>query len=118
MSYSVYKRRIYTGGANKQSVRSTNLNENDLNGLLHEQWLSNNTIDTYLRSLIKTSNSITIHDSDVALLLQGGAAEFLDRNYIHPSEWTNKNLIPTIIRRNEHEGYHWVLLEIDMRERE
>ena len=104
----------YYGGAGDVYQKHLNISANDTEGILDEQWLSNSIIDMYLRKLNKVSRNITIHDSDVALLLQGGAGEFLDRNYTHPSNWTNTNLIPTIVRRNEYEGYHWVLLEIDM----
>ena len=109
------RRREYHGGAGSKSIEKKNMSANDLEGLLDEQWLSNDIIDIYLGKIIQTRGDITIHDSDVALLLQGGAGEFLDRNYLHPSNWRNKNLIPTIVRRSEYEGYHWVLLEIEMR---
>jgi len=39
MSNIAYKRRTYTGGAGEQSSRSINLHNNELNGLLQQQWL-------------------------------------------------------------------------------
>ena len=104
----------YYGGANRESEQ--NLLENELKNLLTNGWLSNVEIDAYLAS-IQDNSEVTIHHSDVALLLQGGAGEFADTNHTHPSQWENVNIIPTIIRSSEYVGVHWVLLEIIMSSR-
>ena len=86
---------IFYGGANRETAH--NLHGKGLKYILTNEWLSNIEIDDYLES-IQEGSEVTIHPSDVALLLQGGAGEFADTNHTHPSRWGNVNIIPTIIR--------------------
>ena len=97
----------YYGGSSEINVHIS---------LQSNEWLSNTTIDAYL-SAVKSRCEITVHNSAVALLLQGGEAHFQDHNFAHPSLWKGINLLPTIVRSSEYVGYHWVLLEVntDMR---
>jgi hypothetical protein len=103
--------KVYYGG----SINLLNINKrkngDDLQGLLGEGWLSNIVIDEYL-SRINNRSGITLHHSDVALLLQGGSGNFHDMSRVHPIHWKGSNIIPTIIRCSEHIGVHWVLLEV------
>ena len=95
----------YYGGSSEDKNEHTSLERNE--------WLSNTTIDAYL-SAVESRAGITVHNSAVALLLQGGEAQFQDHNFAHPSQWKGINLLPTIVRSSEYVGYHWVLLEINM----
>jgi hypothetical protein len=105
---------IYYGGAN--TTTGSNRHKKELEYLLTNEWLSNVEIDDYLEG-IQNISDVTIHHSDVSLLLQGGAGEFADTNHTHPSHWGNVNIIPTIIRSSDYVGVHWVLLEIIMSSR-
>ena len=73
---------IFYGGANSETAQ--NSHEKGLKYILTNEWLSNIEIDEYLGS-IEEGSEVTIHHSDVALLLQGGAGEFADTNHTHPS---------------------------------
>ena len=93
-------------------------NREELHCLKGNGWLSNFVIDTYLNGIDNHRRELTIHHSNVALLLQGGAGNFADVTHQHPSRWNGKNLIPTIVRSSEHVGVHWVLLEVDVDSKE
>ena len=108
-----YQGKVFYGG----SINLLNINKrkngDDLQGLLGEGWLSNFVIDKYLNR-INNRSAITMHHSDVALLLQGGSGNFHDMSRVHPIHWKGSNIIPTIIRCSEHVGVHWVLLEVEV----
>jgi len=88
--------RIFTGGAGSIEKGKYESYGKRLEYVLRDEWLSNNEIDAYLGS-VHEGSEVTIHHSDVALLLQGGAGEFANTNHTHPSRWRNINIIPTII---------------------
>ena len=101
------------GGKIEHSIRYQCINDLKGNG-----WISTDTIDEYLKIIQLTykRNNTTIRESMYGSLLQGNITQLIDMGLPHVTTWQGKNIIPCLVIKNG-VGYHWILLMIEMEEK-